>query len=71
MSTESFQCGKRQYTFESRITKNGHKYLMVTEKRFGSLSKIMVFNDHYETFRQALERSMAAEHEPATTAVVA
>lgn len=69
MSTETLQCGKRHYTFESRITKNGHKYLMMTEKSFGRLSKIMVFSDHYDAFRQTLERSMEAEHEPASVTV--
>jgi hypothetical protein len=67
MSIESFQCGKRQYTFESRITKNGHRYVLLTEKSFGRLSKIMVFHDHYETFRSAMERCMEAEPTPTST----
>jgi hypothetical protein len=64
MSTETLQCGKRVYLFESRVTKNGHKYLMITEKSSGRLSKVMVFHDHYELFRAALERGMNAEHSP-------
>ena len=70
MSTETLQCGKRMYLIESRITKNGHKYLMITEKSFGRLSKVMVFHDHYELFREALERAMSAEPMPATAAAL-
>ncbi|MBI4396399.1 MAG: hypothetical protein HY548_04840 [Elusimicrobia bacterium] len=68
MSTETLQCGKRIYLFESRITKNGHRYLMITEKSFGRLSKVMVFHDHFEMFQAALERTMEAEPVPAGTA---
>jgi hypothetical protein len=66
MSIETIHCGKRTYLVESRITKNGHKYLMITEKSFGRLSKVMVFHDHYEIFRSALDRAMNAEPLPAT-----
>jgi hypothetical protein len=68
MSTETLYCGKRVYTFESRITKNGHRYLMITEKSSGRLSKVMVFHDHFEPFRGALERIMSAEPTVAETA---
>ena len=61
MTTETLQCGKRTYVFESRITKNGHKYVMITEKSSGRISKVMVFHDHYDMFRAALERTMATE----------
>jgi hypothetical protein len=61
MSAENIQCGKRNYVFESRITKNGHRYLLITEKSFGRLSKVMIFHDHYEAFRDALERAHKAE----------
>ncbi len=64
MTTESLQCGKRQYLFESRVTKNGHRYLMITEKSSGRLSKVMVFHDHFEPFRTALEKAMKAEPTP-------
>jgi hypothetical protein len=65
MSTERLQCGKREYILESRITKNGHKYLMITEKSSGRSSKVIVFHDHYEAFRTALERTMVATPLPA------
>lgn len=61
MSTETIQCGKRTYILESRITKNGHKYLMITEKSFGRMSKVMVFHDHLDSFRSAFERVSQAE----------
>ena len=64
MSMETVQCGKRMYVIESRITKNGHTYIMVTEKSFGRLSKVMVFHNHYEIFRAALDRAMAAKPVP-------
>lgn len=64
MSTETLQCGKRVYLFEARVTKNGHKYLMITEKSSGRLSKVMVFHDHYELFLAALDRAMKAEPTP-------
>ncbi len=69
MNVEPIQCGKRAYIIESRITKNGHKYLMITEKSFGRMSKVMVFHDHYELFRSALERAMESEPLPASAAV--
>jgi hypothetical protein len=69
MSMQSLQCGKREYVFESRITKNGHKYMMITEKSSGRFSKIIVFHDHYEAFRLALEQTMDAE--PVTAGAVA
>jgi hypothetical protein len=65
MSVETIQCGKRVYIIECRITKNGHKYLMITEKSFGRLSKVMVFHDHYDLFREALEKAVQAEPLPA------
>ena len=65
MSVETIECGKRTYIIECRITKNGHKYLMITEKSFGRLSKVMVFHDHYELFREALEKVSQAEPLPA------
>ncbi len=65
MSTERLQCGKREYLLESRITKNGHRYIMMTEKSSGRSSKVIVFHDHFESFRGALERAMAAEPLPA------
>ncbi len=68
MSVETIQCGKRMYVLECRITKNGHKYLMITEKSFGRLSKVMVFHDHYELFREALEKVAQAEPSPAGAA---
>ena len=71
MSVETLQCGKRTYLIEARITKNGHKYLMITEKSFGRMSKVMVFHDHYETFRAALERAVIAEPLPASPAAAA
>ena len=61
MSTETIQCGKRTYVLECRVTKNGHKFIMITEKSFGRMSKVMVFHDHFETFRAALERVAQAE----------
>ena len=61
MSSETLQCGKRTYLLECRVTKNGHKFVMITEKSFGRLSKVMVFHDHFEDFRQALERVSQAE----------
>lgn len=67
-STQSVRCGKREYLFESRITKNGHKFLMITEKSAGRLSKVLVFHDYYEAFRAALEDGMNAEPLPASTA---
>lgn len=68
MSPLTMQCGKREYVFESRITKNGHRYLMITEKSSGRLSKVMVFHDHFEVFRSAIERTMneAPTPEPVT-----
>ncbi len=69
MSTETLQCGKRTYILESRVTKNGHKYVMITEKSSGRISKVMVFHDHYDMFRTALERTMEAEPVPAEPAV--
>ena len=68
MSVETIQCGKRTYIVECRITKNGHKYLMITEKSFGRLSKVMVFHDHYEMFREVLERVVQAEPIPGSAA---
>jgi hypothetical protein len=62
MSMETIQCGKRMYILECRITKNGHKFVMITEKSFGRLSKVMVFSDHFDMFREALER--VAQGEP-------
>jgi hypothetical protein len=62
MGVETIECGKRTYVIECRITKNGHKFLMITEKSFGRLSKVMVFHDHYEMFKEALEK--AAQGEP-------
>ncbi len=56
MSTETVQCGKREYTLECQITKNGHRFLMITERSFGRMSKVMVFQDHYQAFREALDR---------------
>ena len=70
MSTETIQCGKRMYVIESRITKNGHKYMMITEKSFGRLSKVMVFHDHYEIFKTALERVASAKPLPSTPVLV-
>lgn len=61
MSTETLECGKRTYILESRITKNGHKYVMLTEKSFGRMSKVMVFQDHMQDFTAALERVSQAE----------
>jgi hypothetical protein len=69
MSTETLECGKRTYVFESHVTKNGHKYIMLTEKSFGRMSKIMVFHDHLEDFRSALERISRAEPLLAETSV--
>ncbi|MGQ0644363.1 MAG: hypothetical protein ACT4O3_02605 [Elusimicrobiota bacterium] len=70
MSTETLQCGKREYVLESRVTKNGHRYLMITERSSGRSSKVIVFHDHYETFRGALERTMAAEPLPEAAVAV-
>lgn len=61
MSTETLNCGKRTYILESRITKNGHKYVMLTEKSFGRMSKVMVFQDHMQDFTAALDRVSQAE----------
>lgn len=61
MSTETLQCGKRTYILESRVTKNGHRYVMLTEKSFGRMSKVMVFHDHLAEFRAALDRIAEAE----------
>ena len=61
MSTETLNCGKRTYILESRITKNGHKYVMLTVKSFGRMSKVMVFQDHMRDFCSALERVSQAE----------
>jgi hypothetical protein len=61
MSTETLNCGKRTYILESRITKNGHKYMMLTEKSFGRMSKVMVFHDHMQDFLAAVERVSQAE----------
>ena len=61
MSTETLQCGKRTYVFESRITKNGHTYVMITEKSSGRISKVMVFHDHFDMFRAALRGNEAYE----------
>lgn len=66
MSVENIQCGKRAYTIEHRVTKNGNRFLLITEKSFGRLSKVMVFNDHYDLFRQALDRAAQAEPLPAS-----
>jgi len=71
MNTVTLQCGKREYIFESKVTKNGHRYLMITEKSSGRFSKVIVFHDHYEVFRTALEQTMAAEPQPTETAVPA
>lgn len=62
MSSETLQCGKRTYVFECRVTKNGHKFVMITEKSSGRLSKVMVFHDHFQAFREALDR--VAQSEP-------
>ncbi len=70
MSTSTLQCGRREYLFESRITKNGHKYLMITERSSGRFSKIIVFHDHFESFRKTLEQTMEAEPLPATSGPV-
>jgi hypothetical protein len=64
MSVETIQCGKRTYILECRITKNGHKYIMITEKSFGRLSKVMVFNDHFDIFRESLDRIAQGEPIP-------
>lgn len=69
MTTERLQCGKREYILESRITKNGHRYIMITEKSSGRSSKVIVFHDHYEVFREAIERTMVAEPLPADSSV--
>lgn len=69
MSTETLQCGKRTYILESRVTKNGHRYIMLTEKSFGRMSKVMVFHDHLKEFRQALDRIAEAEPILAETSV--
>jgi hypothetical protein len=71
MSSETLTCGKRVYVFECRITKNGHKYVMITEKSSGRMSKIMVFHDHFEPFRGCIEKIMSAEPSPATSKVTA
>lgn len=65
MSSETIQCGKREYTLECQITKNGHRFLMITEKSFGRLSKVMVFHDHYPAFREALDRVCQSTPAPA------
>jgi len=54
--------------FESRITKNGHKYVMITEKSSGRLSKVMVFHDHFDIFCKAIQRAMQAEPTPVVPA---
>jgi hypothetical protein len=41
---------------------------MITEKSSGRLSKVMVFHDHFELFRGALERVMKAEPSAASSA---
>jgi hypothetical protein len=61
MSTETLSCGKRTYILECRVTKNGHKYIMITEKSFGRMSKVMLFHDHFDEFRSALDRVTQAE----------
>ena len=61
MSTETLQCGKRTYILECRVTKNNHKYVMITEKSFGRMSKVMLFHDHFDAFRAALDRVSQAE----------
>ena len=61
MGTETLHCGKRTYLLEARVTKNGHKYMMITEKSSGRMSKVMVFHDHFDTFREAFERIMKTE----------
>lgn len=65
MSTETVQCGKREYTLECQITKNGHRFLMITERSFGRMSKVMVFQDHYQAFREALDRVCQSAPGPA------
>jgi hypothetical protein len=65
MSTETIQCGKREYTLECQITKNGHRFLMITERSFGRMSKVMVFQDHYQSFREALDRVCQSAPGPA------
>lgn len=69
MTTERLQCGKREYILESRITKNGHRYIMITEKSSGRSSKVIVFHDHYDVFREAIERTMNAAPLPADSTV--
>jgi hypothetical protein len=71
MSIETIQCGKRTYVLESRITKNGHRYLMITEKSFGRMSKVMVFHDHYDEFLVTVKRVMEAEPLPAESETAA
>jgi len=61
MNSETPQCGKRTCLLECRVTKNGHKFVMITEKSLGRFSKVMVFHDHIDVFRQALERVSRAE----------
>jgi hypothetical protein len=68
MSVETLVCGKRTYDFESRVTKNGHKFIMIVEKSSGRISKVMVFHDHFELFRAALERIAKAEPSPVAPA---
>jgi hypothetical protein len=64
MSMETVQCGRRTYIVECHITKNGHKFLMVTERSFGRMSKVMVFQDHYDTLREVMDRVSQMEPTP-------
>jgi len=61
MSSETLECGKRTYLFEAHVTKNGHRYVLVTEKSSGRVSKVMIFHDHFVQFKESLDRIMTAE----------
>gem|GEM_PF-2879503 len=67
-SKEILKCGQRTYILESRVTKNGHKYVLITERSFGRSSKIMLFHDHFDEFRASFDRvSQADPLSPDTT----
>ena len=59
--SEKFQAGSKIYFFDIRKTKEGAKYLRISESRLLSdgtrrKSDIAIFNDHFQDFKKILEK---------------
>ena len=69
---ETVTAGRRIYTIDIKETKEGSKYLSVTEfdpaNKEGQYRKIMIFEDHLADFKKGLEKAFKFLHPPKTLA---